>query len=187
MGDVEYTEVENMEMVMDVFLSSTDDNDVFEFNNGNLFCNTLKDYLRFYVDKDIFVKFESVVVKGVKAKSFLICLNGVPYDRTVRYNSLPDEDLSTDHSRQVIKACIPVDDGDGENCLDGVRRFGFNDECYPFRLNTNDVWSVELHEWSDGLYKPYHMIQRNSMDHSMIPCCEDCHEMSCFIHLKVSN
>ena len=65
----------------------------------------------------------------------------MPYDRTVRYNSLPDEDLSTDdededlstdHSRQVIKACIPVDDGDGENCLDGVRRFGFNDECYPF-------------------------------------------------------
>jgi len=185
MGDVEYTEVENMEMEMDVFLSSTDDNDVFEFNNGNLFCNTLKDYLRFYVDKDIFVKFESVVVKGVKAKSFLICLNGVPYDRTVRYNSLPDEDLSTDHSRQVIKACIPVDDGDGENCLDGVRRFGFNDECYPFRLNTNDVWSVELHEWSDGLYKPYHKIQRNSMDHSMIPCCEDCREMSCFIHLKI--
>merc|ERR1712112_784226 len=76
------------------FLSSTDDNDVFEFNNGNLFCNTLKDYLRFYVDKDIFVKFESVVVKGVKAKSFLICLKGVPYDRTVRYNSLPDEVLS---------------------------------------------------------------------------------------------
>ncbi len=30
------------------FLSSTDDSDVFEFNSGNLFCNTLKDYLRLY-------------------------------------------------------------------------------------------------------------------------------------------
>ena len=49
MGYVEYTEVENMEMEMDVFLSSTDDSDVFEFNSGNLFCNTLKDYLHFFL------------------------------------------------------------------------------------------------------------------------------------------
>ncbi len=115
------------------------------------------------------------------------------YDRTVRYNSLPDwhedKELSTDYFRQVIKACIPVDDGDGDNCLNGVRRFGFNDECYPFRLKTNDVWSVELHEWSDGLDLPHQKFQLNSMDHSLIKCCKCCEdcvgEMSCFIHLKI--
>ena len=177
--EVEYKET-------DVFLSSSFSHG-FKFNSANLFCNTLNDNHDFFVNKEIFVKFESVVVKGVKSKSFLICLNALPYSVASRYSYLPYEQvnrsLADDCLRQIVKVCIPSDDGD--KCLDGVRRFDFKNECYPFLLRSDDVWSVQMHDWTEERDVPNYMVPLNSADHEMISEYECADESTCFIHLKI--
>ena len=127
------------------------------------------------------------MVKGVKSKSFLICLNALPHSVASRYNYLPYEQVNRslvdDCLRQIVKVCIPADDGD--KCLDGVRRFDFKNECYPFLLRSDDVWSVQLHDWSDRRDLPNFKVPLNSVDHEMISSDECADESMCFIHLKI--